>query len=655
MADMELVRVIALDEEATEPEDGQYLLTDAADGTKKMQAVKLLQNEAQTFDTSADYAVGDYVLYNGRLYRFTAVHAAGAWTGEDAERVTIADELEKVVKYDGVINVIKIISQSTTMGDIVSTLDEVNTIGDHVVFDVAALNAGMYLCTIYLGDGYYRIADMVTGFESTGFFLPSDLLVDIIKNGSQTTGKHYTMVWDQVNAQGNRLNDAANITTDTSNFRHAGSVNENYDNPFDEIYPWSGRKLCNIDIDLYRGLQNGDDLTDCVTAWEGDVGFSYSDHYGVWVYTPPFFGRSYVIGNNRYFDVTDENLQNNIYYPASITGRYLGVDVTLTIDNESKHCLLPKLGMPVANVTLQNMHTYAQNWGATLNDIYTLDATSLLFVVEYASMNLQTKLGGGVSNLYLQPSEGVHLAADVTDGTEITLEGLTAAQLANIIPNAIADIGTSNGSNDIKRTHIVSVSTIGTTTTVVLADAITATTAAFFSIHGLINVADSEIGSKSGYIGTNDKSNAYYRGQTFYANKYQYLLGAYREKDTGHIWIADEGDTDNYNALDTTKHTDTGLKLPQRANDAAYSGYIKTLGMCDKLSIPPFCIEGGGSSSNPVGDYVYVPVLSAGNTVLLFGGGAGSGAVCGFSGHWFNGAGTSHWIYGACPRLKQPS
>ena len=184
MADMELVRVIALDEEATEPEAGQYLLVDSADGTKKMQAVKLLQNEAHTFDTSADYAVGDYVLYNGRLYRFTAVHAAGAWTGEDAERVTIADELEKVVKYDGVINVIKIISQSTTMGDIVSTLDEVNTIGDHVVFDVAALNGGMYLCTIYLGDGYYRIADMVTGFASTGFFLPSDLLVDIIKGGS---------------------------------------------------------------------------------------------------------------------------------------------------------------------------------------------------------------------------------------------------------------------------------------------------------------------------------------------------------------------------------------------------------------------------------------------------------------------------------------
>lgn len=648
-------RVIDLAELSQTVQEGQYIIVDSAGGTGKMQAVKLLQNEAQTFDASTDYAVGDYVLYNGRLYRFTAVHTAGAWTGEDAERVTIAHELKKAVKYDGVINVIKIISQSTTMGDIVSTLDKVNTIGDHVVFDVAALNAGMYLCTIYLRNGYYRIADMVTGFESTGFFLPSDLLVDVIKGGSQTTGKHYTMVWDQVNAQGSRLNDAANITTDTSNFRHAGSVNENYDNPFDEIYPWSGRKLCNIDIDLYRGLQKGDDLTDCVTAWEGDVGFSYSDQYGVWVYTPPFFGRSYVIGNNRYFDVTDENLQNNIYYPASITGRYLGVDVMLTIDSAEKHCLLPKLGMPVANVALQNMHTYAQNWGATLNDIYTLDATSLLFVVEYASMNLQTKLGGGVSNLYLQPSEGVHLAADVTDSTEITLEGLTAAQLANVIPNAIADIGSTKGSNNIKRTYVVSVSTTGTTTTVVLADAITATTAAFFSIHGLINVADSEIGSKSGYIGTNDKSNAYYRGQTFYANKLQYLLGAYREKDTGHIWIADEGDTDNYNALDTTKHTDTRLKLPQGADDAAYSGYIKALGMCDKLSIPPFCIEGGGSSSNPVGDYVYVPALSAGNTVLLFGGGAGHGTACGFSGSWDNGAGYSYWDCGACPRLKQPS
>lgn len=43
MADMELVRVIALDEEATEPEEGQYLLVDTADGTKKMQVETLLQ------------------------------------------------------------------------------------------------------------------------------------------------------------------------------------------------------------------------------------------------------------------------------------------------------------------------------------------------------------------------------------------------------------------------------------------------------------------------------------------------------------------------------------------------------------------------------------------------------------------------------------
>lgn len=43
MADMELVRVIALDEEVTEPEAGQYLLVDTAEGTKKMQVENLLQ------------------------------------------------------------------------------------------------------------------------------------------------------------------------------------------------------------------------------------------------------------------------------------------------------------------------------------------------------------------------------------------------------------------------------------------------------------------------------------------------------------------------------------------------------------------------------------------------------------------------------------
>lgn len=536
---------------------------------------------------------------------------------------------------------ISITDTATTMGTIVTQLNTINTNGEHVVFDVSALNAGMYLCTIYLGAGFYRIADLVTGFEATGFYSAEDLLVDIIKNGSQTTGKHYTVQWDKVNAQCTRLNDAASITTDTTNFGYFGSVNENYDNPFDSIYPWSGRKLCNIDISLYMALSDGDDITACVTAWEDDVNFDYEDQYGVWVYTPAFFGRCYEIGNYRYYDVTDENLQNNIAYPPSLVGRWLGRDITLTIDGSSKHCNIPSVGMPMANIAMSTMHTYAKNYGASLNDIYSIDAVSLLYIVEYANMNLQNALGSGVSGLYQQT---LHPASDEIASHTITIN----ATSANFIVGAIVDIGTTDGNYNIARTYVTAVSVSGSVTTLTLADAVTVSTDNFVSIHGLANLADEEIGSHSGYIGVNGRSNAYYRGQTFYGNKFQYILGAYRQTGTGEIWVAEKGTTDDYDALNTSVHKDTGLALTET------SGYVKSFGIAEGLSFAPFCTEVGGNTSNPVGDYCYVPSLATANTVLLLGGCASYGANCGWSGDWYYTAGSSYWNIGSCPRLLNP-
>lgn len=48
---------------------------------------------APTFSSSAAYTAGSYVYYNGALYRFTADHAAGAWTGSDATSVQLAPEV----------------------------------------------------------------------------------------------------------------------------------------------------------------------------------------------------------------------------------------------------------------------------------------------------------------------------------------------------------------------------------------------------------------------------------------------------------------------------------------------------------------------------------------------------------------------------------
>lgn len=57
---------------------------------------QLLATQAPTFSPSAPYVAGAYVWYDGTLYRFTAAHAAGSWTGSDATTVTIGGELADI-------------------------------------------------------------------------------------------------------------------------------------------------------------------------------------------------------------------------------------------------------------------------------------------------------------------------------------------------------------------------------------------------------------------------------------------------------------------------------------------------------------------------------------------------------------------------------
>jgi hypothetical protein len=53
----------------------------------------LMAGIAPTFSTSTAYPAGAYVYYNGTLYRFTTAHAAGSWTGTDAQTAKVTDAL----------------------------------------------------------------------------------------------------------------------------------------------------------------------------------------------------------------------------------------------------------------------------------------------------------------------------------------------------------------------------------------------------------------------------------------------------------------------------------------------------------------------------------------------------------------------------------
>ena len=457
--------------------------------------------------------------------------------------------------------------------------------------------------------------------------------------------KLYVARWDKVNAQLTRFGDCADITTDTKNFAYLGSVNANYSNPFDALYPWSGRRLCNIDMAKYRALTTGKSLKECITAWEGEPGFSYDNQYGVWVYTPEFWGDAWEDGTYRWYEVTDREAPGLWHYPESIGGRWHGCVVNLTIDGTSKSCLLPTLGMPGKRIAMSTLHTYAKNWGASVDNIYQYNASTLLYLVEFGHWQSQAKIGNGVSTLYRESSD--HFTADTIDNNVVRV---ASARTDVCIPGAIFDIGTSNAGVQVGSYYIVSTQVESEELLVTLDRPVTVTTAHFWSIHGLINTADADIGSKSGYIGTNGKSIAYYRGEEFFGNMFRYVLGAYHQKTTNKIFVCeDEKSCNNYDALNASVHKDTGIVL------SATGGYIKKLGFgrTADLCCIPACTEVGGNSDNPVGDYHWINVDY--DTVLIAGGHASYGGGDGrCSGYWNAAAGYSYWSFAARPLLMSP-
>lgn len=479
--------------------------------------------------------------------------------------------------------------------------------------------------------------------------------------------RHYGAKWDKTNTALIRTGDAAGITTDTTNFAHRGSVNVNYSNPFDKIYPWSGCRLCNIDVDEYRALPAGADLRECVCAWEGDPAFSYSHPCGVWKYRPAFWGKSWDGEDGcRYFDISDRDCGSYIYYRAEITGRWRGVKTTLTIDGEEKPVLLPLPGIPCTRVKLDVLHGCAKNWGATLDDIYSWDGSVLMAIIEYASMNLQSALGMGVSKMRLS-SSGQKFTANSTDSRVVHIADKSAAR-EDIQPGSVLNLGSryynEGGSRIVVDKEIGSGEILLT-----LDEPVTVTTDMFWNVSGCANRSDEQIGSRSGYIGSNGHCDCYYRGEVLWGNYWNYLLGALREAsggNQGRIWLARRGATDlaiteGGRTVPAAGYFDSGVTLTDTEGYVTQLGYPARSGLLAAFGI---CTQGSGSDSvnrtAPVGDYVYI--RSTQYVQPLFAGGSAQGEEKAgpFSCDWrfaaynWDNMDSTNWSYAARPRLKAP-
>ncbi len=59
---------------------------------------------ADTFSTLESYNIGDYVIYENNMYRFTSAHSIGTWDSTQVVQVTVGEELEDLSKNQDSIN-----------------------------------------------------------------------------------------------------------------------------------------------------------------------------------------------------------------------------------------------------------------------------------------------------------------------------------------------------------------------------------------------------------------------------------------------------------------------------------------------------------------------------------------------------------------------
>lgn len=462
----------------------------------------------------------------------------------------------------------------------------------------------------------------------------------------------YGAKWDRTTNLLRRTRDAVGITTVTTNFGHFGSFNANYSNPFDSIYPWSDMVVCNVDMTKYRAGTYS--LEECITAVYGDPDFTYEGSYTNFVgrYRPEFWYRSEEASDGSVeFLISQSERAGYKHAEAAIDGISFCIDA-----GDSK--VSSGADVPLTNVAVSTIHARAKSSGFTLQDIYTLDQQIILFLVEYANMNSQAALGNGCSDCYRQNAADV--VSEVSTANSVTTFKVpyVSALVALLQPGAQLSFGASSGATTYKAL-LASVTYDTTAFTVTLDRELAITNGMIMSVHGFATcefpLLSQAVGNASGYIGTNGKANAFYRGALLYANRYSYILGIYRQTGTGEIWICPDGvDPDNYDALNTSVHEDTGVALPELTT----AGWQTVGGNAQRITgAAAFMITGesSGSSASPVGDQQYVPLPSAGNTILLFGCSATAGWDCGvFSGLWDLTSSGSAWSAAALPILKSP-
>lgn len=219
----------------------------------------------------------------------------------------------------------------------------------------------------------------MTGFEKRLFSL-----LWATGNGSGGGGADggvYGVEWDysQPSPALTRTGDAAGFTDPVP----ATSLTGTGSSPFDNIMPWAGMRMCNI-------------INGQVDYWQGDPQFSQTS-YDTMVYIPEFWYKAEKDEAATRWRWSISPVEKDGYKKHPGSGRYVGRYHTSGNSSLVRSVSGPS---PLTNVSLKNFRTYSHSKGGNwwTEDIATLSALQMLYLVEFANFNSQVVLGRGNTN-----------------------------------------------------------------------------------------------------------------------------------------------------------------------------------------------------------------------------------------------------------------
>lgn len=453
--------------------------------------------------------------------------------------------------------------------------------------------------------------------DSSEIYVTEKQLQEAITEAREFVGKNYGIrrkIVDNVVSKWERICDNIGLVA------NATKNGDEVQNDFDNLYPWS-------DIITY----NYDTTNKKITAYYGEPGFEFDGSNGeVLTRIPEFWYKREVKGDYEYIYISDYNRAGYKHSKEFSVGRY-GISVDAEGNAHSYSGTIPAY-----NKTIAAFRTLATAVG---EDFCQMDTRyfilQLLYLVEYADYNSQSKLGNGV----------VNMSTPKALLTENAVNRIIVSSSANFYVGRTVSIGTSdawNASVAAERTitNIEDYSNGSITGKAIYFDGDAVNIAVGNCLWGIGQKSGQcdELGMRSGTLNNDSCHSMIYRGiENILGNMYQFVDGL-NIKD----YVA-------YVCDDPSKYVSDKFEAPYKkvgyTNYQTKDVYISKLGYDENYPEIALPVEANGSSGTGTCDYY---TCEAGNRIALVGGTFYHGAKAGLF-VWNCGIASSFsgWNFGA--------